>query len=110
MINNKDEKRQTFMYRWKIYKFRIQAASLRKMEREIGKRADEIALGTTEGKYTVLYYCTNWKEDSVSLEQFLRDCRTGLVTFRPGAHEYSSVGLYRLFLSKILEFKKRGEL
>lgn len=110
MTNNKDEKRQTFLYKWKTYKFRIQADTLRKMERETGKRADEIALGTTEGKYTILYYCTCWKEDSVSLEQFLRDCRIGLVMFRPGAHEYSSVGLYRLFLSKIREFKKRGEL
>lgn len=110
MFNKNDERKQTFLYKGKQFQFRIQSASLRKMQRETGKRADEIALGSSEGKFTILYYCTCWKEDAVGLDQFLRDCRIGLVMFRPGAHEYSSVGLYRLFSSKIREFKKSGEL
>lgn len=110
MANKNDERNQTFLYKGKKYKFRIQAESFRKMERETGKRADEFFLGTTEGKNTILYYCTCWKEENVSLEQFLIDCRIGLVVFRPGAKEYSSVGLYRLFSIKIRDFRKRGEL
>ncbi len=86
------------------------SASLRKMEKETGKRAEEIILGSSEDRYMILFYCTCWKEDSVTLERFIDDCKSGAVMFRPGAREYSRIGLHRLFASKIREFKNNGEL
>lgn len=80
------------------------------MERETGKRADEIIFGSSEGFRTILYYCTMWKGETVTLDEFLRDFRLGAVSFRPGRREFSIVGLRRLFMNRILEFKKRGEL
>lgn len=110
MKSTNEDRKQTFLYNEREYQFRIQASSLRKMERETGKRAEDINLGSTEGKYTILFYCTCWKEESVTLDRFLLDCRIGRVKFRPGAREYTSVGLYRLFASKIREFIRHGDL
>ncbi|MDE6754503.1 MAG: hypothetical protein K2J82_07815 [Muribaculaceae bacterium] len=109
-MKRNENRKQTYLYRGKEYSFRIDSASLRKMERETGKRAYEINMGTKEGMWTILYYCTCWKEDKNSLETFLRDCRIGMAVFRPGKREYTSVGLYRLFATKIQEYEREGKL
>lgn len=108
MVKRK-EKKQTFRYRGKEYKYRINSASLLKMEYENRKRAEEI-LRMTEGKMIILYYCTCWKGEGVTKEQFLRDCKNQMVSFRPGAGEYNSIELYKLLSHKIREYKRNGDL
>lgn len=108
-INN-EERRQTFEYKGKEYQYRINSGSLRKMEAETGIRISTTTVGTSEGRAKMLYYCTCWKEERVTLERFLRDWKFGLVSFRPGKKEYSMIGLSLLFRSKIINFKKKGEL
>lgn len=102
--------RQTFYYRGIEYEYRILSASLRRFRDETGTDPESINLRSTEGRYKLLYYCTCWKGELVGMATFVNDCKTGRVSFRPGAGEYSGVGITRLFASRIREFKKRGEL
>lgn len=110
MARDKKQYKQSFYYRGKEYQYRIQSSSLRRFQFETGSDAENVNLRTTEGRYKLLYYCTCWKGDYVSLETFINDCKTGRASFRPGAREYGGVSLFKLFAKKIREFKSHGEL
>ena len=110
MINHKKHYKQTFLYKGKEYQYKIQAQCLKKFERETGLVCDRANSRTKDGTLKLLYYCTCWKGIAPTMETFLNDCRNGKVSFRPGAREHGTIGIYKLFLKKISEYKRSGDL
>lgn len=107
---NKKQYKQSFYYRGKEYQYRIQSSSLRRFQNETGLDAESINRTSTDGRYKLLYYCTCWNGNYVSIDTFLHDFKLGNACFRPGAREYGGVSLCKLFAKKIREFKNKGEL
>ena len=110
MSKNKKYQKQTFLYRGIEFQYKIQASSLRKFESETGIDCEKANSRVKDGTFMLLYYCTCWKGFFVSLETFIKDCRTGKVNFRPGAREYGSLGIYKLFARKLHEYHFNGDI
>ena len=107
---DKKQYKQSFFYRGREYKYKIQASSIRIFEIETGLEAETTVVTSYEGRYKLLYYCTCWNGEYVSLEEFMNDVKAGRASFRPGAREYWGVSMSKLFVKKIREFKNKGEL
>ena len=55
---DKKQYKQSFFYRGREYKYKIQASSIRIFEIETGLEAETTVVTSYEGRYKLLYYCT----------------------------------------------------